>query len=120
MIPPVIDEQVFAELQDNAGADFVAELAGSFLEDAPLGLAALQAAAAAGDAAAFRRHAHSLKSNGLTFGATAFADAARALEHQPLAELADAGARVAVLAGLFDAVAAALTARIAPKESRHA
>jgi HPt (histidine-containing phosphotransfer) domain-containing protein len=111
----VIDEQVFAELQDSAGADFVGELVDSFLEDAPQGLAALRAAVAAGDATSFRRHAHSLKSNGATFGALPFADAARALEQTPLAELgAGAPAQVAALAALFDAVAADL------RERRHA
>ncbi len=112
MTVPVIDEQVFAELQETAGADFVVELVDSFLEDAPNGLAALRQAIAAGDAGAFRRHAHSLKSNGVTFGATAFADAARALEHSPLDELgAAAAARVDALAALFDAVAADLRGR---------
>jgi len=104
-----IDAQVFAELQETTGADFVVELVDSFLEDAPQGLAGLRAAIAAGDADAFRRQAHSLKSNGVTFGAIAFADAARALEHTPLAELGDgAAARVAELATLFDAAAAEL------------
>ncbi len=112
MAQGVIDEQVFAELQASAGADFVIELAASFLQDAPQGLAALREAASAGDAAVFRRHAHSLKSSGATFGALAFADAARALEQTPLAELgAAAGARVDALALLFDAVRAELQAR---------
>ncbi|HEY0956207.1 MAG TPA: Hpt domain-containing protein [Roseateles sp.] len=111
----VIDEQVFAALVDSAGADFMPELIDSFLEDAPQGLAALRAATAAGDAVAFRREAHSLKSNGVTFGAQAFADAARELEHTPLAELgAAAAARVDALGVLFEAVAAEL------KERRHA
>lgn len=115
MSNPVIDEQVFAELQDSAGADFVIELVESFLEDAPQGLAALRVAAAAGDAVAFRRHAHSLKSNGVTFGATDFGDAARELEQTPLAELgAAAPARVEALAAMFDEVAADL------RERRHA
>lgn len=115
MPEPVIDEQVFAELQCSAGADFVVELVESFLEDAPQGLAALRAAIAAGDAAAFRRHSHSLKSNGATFGAMAFAEAARALEQAPLAELgAAASARVEALAAMFEAVAADL------RERRHA
>ena len=115
MPTPVIDEQVFVELQETAGADFVVELVDSFLEDAPQGLAAMRAAIAAGDAAGFRRQAHTLKSNGVTFGATAFADAARALEHEALAELgASAAARVDVLAALFAAVAANL------QERRHA
>jgi len=115
MPEPVIDEAVYAALVDSAGADFVPELIDSFLEDAPQGLAGLRAAVATGDATAFRREAHSLKSNGVTFGAQAFADAARELEHTPLAELGDsAAARVAGLAALYDAVAAAL------KERRHA
>lgn len=111
----VIDEAVFAALVDSAGADFMPELIDSFLEDAPQGLTAMRAAAVAGDATAFRRHAHSLKSNGLTFGAHAFAAAAREMEHAPLAELGAAAAgRVDALAALFDAVATAL------KERRHA
>jgi histidine phosphotransfer protein HptB len=76
----VIDAVVFRELQDAAGAAFVAELVDTFLEEAPGMLAAMRGARAAGDADAFRRAAHSLKSNSLTFGATALADAARALE----------------------------------------
>lgn len=111
----VIDDGVFAALVDSAGADFVPELIDSFLEDAPLGLDALRVAAAAGDAVGWRRHAHSLKSNGVTFGATAFAEAARDLEHTPLADLGGGAAgRVEALAVLFQAVAAAL------KERRHA
>ncbi|NCT85424.1 MAG: histidine kinase [Comamonadaceae bacterium] len=109
----VIDEQVFAALVDSAGADFMPELIASFLEDAPQGLAALRAALAAGDALAFRRAAHSLKSNGATFGARDFADAARELEQMAPTDAA-APARVDTLAALFDAVAAAL------RERRHA
>lgn len=108
----VIDEQVFAELQETTGADFVVELIDSFLEDAPQGLAGLREAVAKADGEAFRRQAHSLKSNGITFGATAFADAARALEHTPLAELgASAAARVAELVALFEPVAGELRRR---------
>ena len=76
----VIDAAVFRELQATAGAGFVAELVDTFLEEAPGLLAALRKARAADDADAFRRAAHSLKSNGLTFGATALASSARALE----------------------------------------
>jgi histidine phosphotransfer protein HptB len=80
MSEPLIDEATFRELQDAAGADFVAELVDTFLEEAPGMLAALRQARAAGDGDAFRRAAHSLKSNSLTFGATPLAAAARALE----------------------------------------
>ncbi|HEX5804367.1 MAG TPA: Hpt domain-containing protein [Azospira sp.] len=80
MSEPVIDEATFRELQETAGAEFVAELVDTFVEEAPGMLAALRQARATGDADAFRRAAHSLKSNSLTFGATALAAAARALE----------------------------------------
>ena len=45
-----IDLATFAELQDTAGADFVAELVGTFLEEAPAMLAELRDALAAGNA----------------------------------------------------------------------
>jgi HPt (histidine-containing phosphotransfer) domain-containing protein len=78
--PPVVDEAVFAELQDSAGADFVAELVDTFLEEAPRMLDELRSAAAAGKSEAFRRAAHSLKSNANTFGAQGLAGLARDLE----------------------------------------
>jgi HPt (histidine-containing phosphotransfer) domain-containing protein len=80
MNEPVIDETTFRDLQEAAGAEFVGELVDTFLDEARGMLAALHEARSAGDAERFRRAAHSLKSNGLTFGATALADAARALE----------------------------------------
>ena len=75
-----IDMTVYKELQDTAGADFAAELVGTFLEEAPLMLAELRAALADAAADRFRRAAHSLKTNALTFGATALGDMARTLE----------------------------------------
>lgn len=80
MPEPTIDAATFAELQDAAGAEFVVELVGTFLEEAPTMLAELRSAQAAQDADAFRRAAHSLKSNGHTFGATLLAAMARELE----------------------------------------
>jgi HPt (histidine-containing phosphotransfer) domain-containing protein len=71
---------VFRELQDTAGADFVVELVDAFLEEAPAMLADLRSARADADAERFRRAAHSLKSNGMTFCATALVRLARALE----------------------------------------
>jgi histidine phosphotransfer protein HptB len=75
-----IDRAIFTELQDTAGAEFVAELVGTFLEEAPQMLAELRAALSGGNADAFRRAAHSLKSNGNTFGANRLAEMARDLE----------------------------------------
>jgi HPt (histidine-containing phosphotransfer) domain-containing protein len=104
MSEPVIDEVTFRELQDAAGAEFVVELVDTFLEEAPGMLAALRQARAAGDGDAFRRAAHSLKSNGLTFGASALAAAARTLE---LGGIASEPA-LAALQRDFDAAAARL------------
>jgi HPt (histidine-containing phosphotransfer) domain-containing protein len=75
----------YRELQETAGAEFVDELVDTFLAEAPGMLAELRQAYAAGDRERFRRTAHSLKSNGLTFGATVLAARARALETQGFA-----------------------------------
>jgi histidine phosphotransfer protein HptB len=87
-----IDADVYRELQATAGADFVAELVDTFFEEAPGILAALRSAQATGDADAYRRAAHSLKSNSLTFGATALAAAARNQELSGIGSVADVDA----------------------------
>jgi len=76
----VIDRTVFSELEETAGAEFVAELVDSFLQEAPLMLTELREALAVGDVDRFRRAAHSLKSNGNTFGAHTLSSIARDLE----------------------------------------
>jgi HPt (histidine-containing phosphotransfer) domain-containing protein len=81
MSDDVIDEQVFDALAQSTGREFVAELVQVFLAEAPNLLEELRAAHAAGNAERFRRAAHSLKTNALTFGATTLAGLARALEH---------------------------------------
>jgi HPt (histidine-containing phosphotransfer) domain-containing protein len=76
-----IDAATFAELKDTAGADFVSDLVTTFAdEEAPQMLAELRDALAAGSADAFRRAAHSLKSNAMTFGALRLGAMAKALE----------------------------------------
>ncbi len=80
MSDPIINPSTFAELQEAAGAEFVTELVGTFLEETPVMLAELRSAQAAGNADAFRRAAHSLKSNSHTFGATRLGELARDLE----------------------------------------
>ena len=75
-----VDRGVFGALQDSAGADFVVELVDAFLEELPGMLDTLRTSLAARDEASFRRSAHSLKSNSLTFGATTLAALARDLE----------------------------------------
>jgi histidine phosphotransfer protein HptB len=76
----VIDTATFRGLQEAAGAEFVAELVDTFLEEAPAMLRELQAALATGDADKFRRAAHSLKSNSQAFGASALGERAKQLE----------------------------------------
>jgi HPt (histidine-containing phosphotransfer) domain-containing protein len=104
---PAIDPATFAELQEAAGADFVTELIDTFLEEAPPMIEALRESLADGQADAFRRAAHSLKSNAGTFGALTLAAMARELELNgidaarasgALAPLADHYAQVAALA----------------------
>ena len=100
-----IDAATFAELQATAGAEFVRELIDTLLEEAPAMLAALRGALVADNAEAFRRAAHSLKSNSHTFGARGLGSMARALELGGLP--ADAAALTALEAE-YARVAAAL------------
>jgi PAS domain S-box-containing protein len=62
------------------GREVVAELVDTFLEDAPLQMAALRGAVERGDAEEAQRAAHTLKSNAATFGARAFSELWRRLE----------------------------------------
>ena len=103
-----IDLAVYTELQATTGAEFVAELVDTFLEEAPGMLAELRKARADGSAERFRRAAHSLKSNANTFGAVSLAAQARELELKGLdAEpTRDAAALMALEAEHARAVAA--------------
>jgi HPt (histidine-containing phosphotransfer) domain-containing protein len=76
----VIDRTVYSELRDTTGAEFMAQLVDTFLEEGQGMLAELRGARAEGSAERFRRAAHSLKSNGNTFGALKLAALARELE----------------------------------------
>jgi HPt (histidine-containing phosphotransfer) domain-containing protein len=108
---PAIDAAAFRTLEEAAGPDFVGELVGTFLEEAPRMLEDLKRAYDAVDAERFRRAAHSLKSNGLTFGALAFATQARALELAGVAAVrAQGGDPMAALAAEYGRAAAALKA----------
>ena len=111
MTSPAIDPARYAELQDTAGAEFVAELVDTFLEEAPTMLAELRAARAAADAGRFRRAAHSLKSNGHTFGALTLGALARDLELTGMSDdAAQDVARLDALEAEYMRAAAALRA----------
>jgi histidine phosphotransfer protein HptB len=62
------------------GWAFVRELIDTFLQEAPAQLAALRNAVERGEADEARLAAHTLKSNGDTFGASSFRDVCRELE----------------------------------------
>ncbi|MEX0340174.1 MAG: Hpt domain-containing protein [Arenibacterium sp.] len=80
MTDNVIDRAVFEELLDAMGEEFATELVTTFFDEAPGMLAELAEAAANGEEDAFRRAAHSMKSNANVFGAEALAARARAFE----------------------------------------
>ena len=109
MADDLIDLPTLTELQETVGADFVVELVNTFLEEAPPMLVELRTALAAGEAEAeaFRRAAHSLKTNAHTFGALALGAQALALETGGLP--ADATA-IDALDTLYAQTAAALQA----------
>jgi HPt (histidine-containing phosphotransfer) domain-containing protein len=73
-----LDPAALEELRQLGGDDFVADLAATFLDEAPPLLAALRGT----DVDEVRRAAHTLKSNGATFGATRFSELCRDLEEQ--------------------------------------
>ena len=104
---PLIDPHRFEALQANAGADFVLTLIEAMAEEAPGLLGELRRAWTAADAPAFESAAHTLKSNGVAFGATRLAEMARALEWQGPA--GDTGA-IDHLADTLSATLAALRA----------
>ena len=107
MPSPTIDRATFAELEQTAGPEFAVD---TFLTEAPSMLADLRRALAVGDADAFRRTAHSLKSNGNTFGAQAFAAMARGLELGGMAPVRTAaGKPLDALDAEYVRVASALT-----------
>ncbi len=73
---PRIDPAALDGLREIGGDELVADLVETFLADAPALLASLRA----GDVDEVRRAAHTLKSNGATFGATRLAELSRELE----------------------------------------
>lgn len=113
----MFDARAFDRLRQAVGDDpaDLAEIAGSFLEEAPALIDAMVKAAAAGDLDAVHRQAHSLKSNARDFGATSLAELCQALEHElrsgkPPANLEE---RVASISGAWDGVRPLLMAEIA-------
>jgi HPt (histidine-containing phosphotransfer) domain-containing protein len=105
----VIDKAVYTQLQETTGAEFVAELVDTFIEEASGMLADLRSARAENNVERFRRAAHSLKSNSNTFGASKLAALARDLELKGLdADPAHDTAALVALEAEYKRAAAAL------------
>jgi CheY-like chemotaxis protein len=77
-----LDAAALASLRELGGEEFLAELIGTFLSDAPALLATLRTAREQAKTEELRRAAHTLKSNGQTFGAGGFAELCRELEER--------------------------------------
>jgi HPt (histidine-containing phosphotransfer) domain-containing protein len=92
MSEAAIDRNTFAELSETMGDDFIKELVTAYLEDTPQQIETLKQALTAGDADAFRRAAHTIKSTSLNFGASGLAGQARQLEELGRAGLLDGAA----------------------------
>jgi HPt (histidine-containing phosphotransfer) domain-containing protein len=106
-----LDRAALDELLETVGGDreFLVELIETYLADSPGLLADLSAGLAAGDAAAVRRAAHTLKSTSATFGATRLATTCREIEAAAAADdLADLLSRADGAAAEYEAVAAGL------------
>lgn len=108
---PVVDAETIDRLRDSIGEEFLGELVGTFLDDAPRQLEALRSAVERGDAEVARRAAHTLKGNGATFGANAFSELCRGLEERAKSgDLSDAGDLLAQVEAEYARVEVALSA----------
>ncbi|MEP7157971.1 MAG: Hpt domain-containing protein [Chloroflexota bacterium] len=79
---PVLDEGVLADLRASVGGDeaFVRDLVATFVAEEPTNLELVVAAAAAGDAEAIVRPAHTLKSSAGAIGAARLSAISREIE----------------------------------------
>jgi PAS domain S-box-containing protein len=75
-----LDPAALQTLRDLGGSEFLTEVIDAFLADAPALLASLRSSLERQDTEELRRAAHTLKSNGATLGAGAFAELCRTVE----------------------------------------
>ncbi|MCB0103481.1 MAG: Hpt domain-containing protein [Anaerolineales bacterium] len=100
----ILDMNVFNNLKDSTGADFILELLSAFFEDAENQMEQMRTSMATQDVETFRRAAHSLKSNAATFGAMELSSLARELETMARNENLEAGNRLEDLKDAFEKV----------------
>jgi HPt (histidine-containing phosphotransfer) domain-containing protein len=99
-----IDLNTFNSLKESTGADFIGELVDAFLDDAPTLISQMRSALATKNAEAFRRAAHSMKSNAATFGAMELSALARELETLARENNLEVGNRVDLIEAEFQQV----------------
>ena len=111
----IIDRAKLDDLVETIGGDreFLGELLQTYFDDAPKLLAAMHAALDTGDADEFRRAAHSLKSNSISFGAMQLSRLCKELEDMGKAGTLDgAGGRISSAEEEYARVRAALESAI--------
>ena len=113
---PAVDPEIIEQLrflEDEDQPNVVTELLTLFIEHAPPKLQALRDAAAAGDLAALKRAAHSLKGSSANVGARGMQQICEQLEHEVTADaLTDARSLVTQLNEEFTVVEQALRAQM--------
>ena len=106
-----IDQTALDNLIASTDKEFVKDLIDTFLEDAPRLLADMRQALKDNDPDAFRRAAHSLKSNAASFGALSLSAQAKELEQLAKTGTLDgARGRLEQLAAAYEPVQHALKA----------
>jgi HPt (histidine-containing phosphotransfer) domain-containing protein len=102
MVNPLIDEATIDELRSTLGDDFLPELINTYLQETPLLIQDLQQALKDGNAPAFTRAAHSIKSSSASLGALGFSAQAKELEMTGKAgDLSQASAKVSELVNAY-------------------
>ncbi|MEW6240645.1 MAG: Hpt domain-containing protein [Chloroflexota bacterium] len=93
-----VDRSVLRALKESVGEDYIGVMLETFFEETSQLMTDLQKSLSANDAEAFRRAAHSMKSNAATFGATRLSELAKELEVVARAgTLSEVGDRLGVL-----------------------
>jgi PAS domain S-box-containing protein len=89
-----LDASAVESLRELGGEEFLAEVIDAFLGDAPALVSTLRTTYEEGDTKGLRRAAHTLKSNGQTFGAGRFSELCRELELRAKSEELDGTAEL--------------------------
>ncbi len=105
-----IDMDTLNALKESTGEEFFKELIDTFLQDAPNLLQQMREAVAQKDPEAFRRAAHSMKSNAATFGAMDLSTMAKELEIFGRENNLEVGNRLEVMQEAFNQIADQLKA----------